>query len=203
MHSGNTGLENRSLVPEATVPSDSAADGRRNFLVEALAVAVGAFVGMVPFAAGLLAFFDPLRRRGGGGEFLPVVSLAKLPDDGIPRPFPVVADRDDAWNHYRAQPLGSVFLRRQGKVVDSVNADCPHLGCMVDFVDDEKIFRCPCHNSLFKPDGERIIPPGGNCPAPRSLDPLKVEIRGEGDAAMVWVKFEKFRAGTPERVVEA
>ena len=35
---------------------------RRNFFAEAAAVVIGGFVGLFPFAAGLAAFLDPLRR---------------------------------------------------------------------------------------------------------------------------------------------
>lgn len=189
------------LVPESAMAGTES--GRRSFLTEALAAAIGAFVGLVPLAAGLMTFFDPLRRRGSAGEFVRIAALDSLPDDGRPRQFPVVADRTDAWNVYPAQPLGSVFLRRTGDEVEALNAVCPHLGCMVDFVPDRDIFRCPCHNSLFEPDGERIIPPGGQCPSPRALDSLAAEVRGEGPAAMVWVKFENFRAGIPEKIPEA
>lgn len=201
MHSPGGQSDNSCQTPEATIYP--AREGRRNFFSEALALAVGAFVGLVPLAAGLMVFFDPLRRRVEAGDFIRIAPLDSLPDDGIPRQFPVVADRDDAWNRYRAQPLGSVFLRRSGPQVDALNAVCPHLGCMVDFLGDRDIFRCPCHNSLFEPNGERIIPPDGNCPSPRSLDPLAAEVRGDGAAAMVWVKFQNFRAGTPERIPEA
>lgn len=201
MHSSGSRPADSPLAPEATIYP--AIDGRRNFFSEALAVAIGAFVGLVPLAAGLMVFFDPLRRRAGAGEFIRIAPLDSLPDDGVPRQFPVVADRDDAWNHYDAQPLGSVFLRRAGGKVEALNAVCPHLGCMVDFIGQRQIFRCPCHNSLFEPDGQRIIPPDGNCPSPRSLDPLEAQVRGEGAAATLWVKFQNFRTGTPERIPDA
>lgn len=190
-------------LPEATLGRGAERDDRRNFLAEALAAAIGAVLGLVPLAAGLMVFLDPLRRRSGAARFVRVAPLDSLSQEGIPRQFPVVADRDDAWNRYPAQPLGSVFLRREGDRVHALNADCPHLGCMVDFLPEEKSFRCPCHDSRFKLDGDRIIPPDGNCPAPRSLDPLVAEVRGKGSGAMVWVKFEKFRAGTPKRIPEA
>lgn len=190
-----------NLPPEASIYG--AAHERRNFLSEGLAVAIGAFVGLVPFLAGLMVYLDPLRRRAAGGDFVRIASLDSLPDDGLPRQYPVVADRNDAWNHYDAQPLGSVFLRRSGDKVEALNAVCPHLGCMVDFLKERDIFRCPCHNSLFEPDGERIIPPDGNCPSPRSLDPLEAQVRGTGATAAVWVKFQNFRTGTAERIPDA
>lgn len=42
---------------------------------------------------------------------------------------------------------------------------CTHLGCTVPWREDEGLFHCPCHSSLFNRKGEVI---GG--PAPRPLD---------------------------------
>jgi len=53
--------------------------GLRNFLKEACAIAICAIVGLVPFASGLVVWLDPLRRKAGGGEFVPVASLNALP----------------------------------------------------------------------------------------------------------------------------
>ena len=43
---------------------------RRSFLEKALATVIGLFVGVFPFAAGLLVFFDPVikKRSSGGGN---------------------------------------------------------------------------------------------------------------------------------------
>jgi len=48
---------------------------------------------------------------------------------------------------------------------------CTHLGCTVPWREDEGIFHCPCHSSLFNQVGEVL---GG--PAPRPLDIFPVEI---------------------------
>ncbi len=51
---------------------------------------------------------------------------------------------------------------------------CTHLGCAVNFDASERLFRCPCHGSVFALDGKVL---GGPAPAPLaraslSLDPL-------------------------------
>src|SRR3990172_6871823 len=48
---------------------------------------------------------------------------------------------------------------------------CTHMGCTVPWREDEGIFHCPCHSSLFNTKGEVL---GG--PAPRPLDIFPIEI---------------------------
>lgn len=156
-------------------------------------------MGLFPLASGLVVLLDPLRRKASGGEFLRVTDVAALPTDGTPRQFPVIADRTDAWNRYRGQPIGSVYLSRQGDAVLALNSVCPHAGCFVDFHRGDGKFRCPCHDSAFEPDGRRI---GPDCPSPRDLDGLEVDATrlAQGE---VWVKFQNFRAGKAEKIPES
>ena len=39
---------------------------RRNFFKEGLCIAIGTLISIVPFAAGLAVYFDPLRRKSAG-----------------------------------------------------------------------------------------------------------------------------------------
>jgi len=48
---------------------------------------------------------------------------------------------------------------------------CTHLGCTVPWREDEHQFHCPCHSSIYTPDGEVI-----SGPAPRPLDLFPIEI---------------------------
>lgn len=50
------------------------------------------------------------------------------------------------------------------------SAVCPHLGCIVNWNNDEKSFDCPCHGSRFATDGTVI-----NGPAKTDLPPIKVK----------------------------
>ena len=56
----------------------------------------------------------------------------------------------------------------------------------------EKIYFCPCHTSEFKLDGTKQ-----NDIPPRHLDTLEIQIRNGGE---VWLKFQNFRATTPEKI---
>jgi nitrite reductase/ring-hydroxylating ferredoxin subunit len=168
---------------------------RRGFLTKLAAVACGGLATLTPVAAGLWAFLDPLRRRGGGGRFLPVTELAAVPDDGVPRRFAVVADRKDAWTGYASEPIGAVWLRREpgAGAVQALSATCPHAGCFVEMEPAEHCFRCPCHNSSFTLDGGIVAP----SPSPRPMDELECRI-GHGGA--VEVKWQNFFTGIAEKV---
>ncbi len=167
--------------------------GRRNFFKSVLASIIGGVLAIVPVIAGLEVFLDPLRRKIGVSSAVRLTSLEALPDDGIPRKFPVLADRIDAWNKFTQIPIGAVYLRRTGNQVQALNAVCPHAGCNVDFLQDRNLYLCPCHNSTFTVAG-RIGDPSS--PAARGLDALDVELRGNE----VWVKFQNFQAGRAEKI---
>lgn len=50
-------------------------------------------------------------------------------------------------------PGHRVWIFRDADGLYAVSAVCPHLGCMVDRQDDGR-FHCPCHGSVFDPQGE-------------------------------------------------
>jgi menaquinol-cytochrome c reductase iron-sulfur subunit len=178
--------------------SNASPPGRRDFLKQALAGLIGAIVGLVPFSAGLLFFLDPLRRRSLAGGLVRVTTLEALPDDGVPRKFPVLATRLDAWNKFTQVPIGAVYLRRTANgPVQAFNVVCPHAGCFVDFLPERGLYLCPCHNSTFTIAGK--IEDRAS-PAARGLDSLEVELRGGTE---VWVKFQNFQAGRAEKIPTA
>jgi menaquinol-cytochrome c reductase iron-sulfur subunit len=172
----------------------SAPPDRRNFLIKAAAVVIGAVVTVVPLVAGFFVALDPLRRKSANGGAVRVTSLNSLPDNGEPRKFSVVATRVDAWNRTPNVPVGAVYLQRfkDGRV-RAFNVVCPHAGCFVDYRPAQNHFHCPCHNSSFSADGKILDP---KSPSPRPLDDLPVEVRG----SEIWVTFQNFRAGVHEKI---
>jgi menaquinol-cytochrome c reductase iron-sulfur subunit len=170
------------------------ANDRRRFLKKALTLGVGGVLGTVPLGAGLTVLLTPLKQKTGRGEAVFISTLDALPADGTPRKFPVVAVRIDAWNRCEG-PIGAVYLRRLERGVHALNVVCPHAGCFVDFSADRAGYFCPCHHSSFALDGAIRDP---RSPAPRGLDELAVEIRGQDQ---VWVKFQNFRSGVPRKLI--
>jgi menaquinol-cytochrome c reductase iron-sulfur subunit len=182
--------------PAALQPTDN---DRRSFAVKLAAGIIGALVAVVPLIAGAVTFFDPLvRRRGGGGKWVRVATLDALPKVGEVYRFGVITEREDKWNLYPPAPIGAVFLRRvsEKEKPEAFTSVCPHLGCSVDFKDG--IYKCPCHNSSWTIDGQRINPE--SCPSPRDLDRLEeVELRNENE---IWVNYKRYRAGKTEKIEE-
>jgi Rieske Fe-S protein len=168
---------------------------RRGFMAQALAIVCGGLSLLVPLGAGLVVFFDPLRRGGALGRMIPVAPLDAVPDDGIPHEFPVVAERVDAWNR-SMEPIGAVYLRRKAgeKGIECLTATCPHAGCFIGYDAQTNTFKCPCHNSQFALDGGIIEP----SPSPRPMDSLDCQVQD----AQVLVKFENFYSGRTEKVVK-
>jgi len=195
---------NPSEGDRSLAEAPSSGGPRRTFLVKALAFLTGGALFVVPTAAGLAFFFNPLLKKRGaksGGEgrrdaegFLPVTPLAAIPTDGKPQIFTVYDDSVDAWNKFGNQPVGRVFLRRlPDGTVTAFNVRCPHLGCAVDYRPSQSDYLCPCHMSAFDLDGHKK-----NEIPPRNLDSLDVKIK---DKTEVWVRYEVFKAGTPDRIV--
>ncbi len=180
------------------VQRDPQSPERRGFLKEALSVVIGGIISLVPVAAGVTVFFDPLRRnKNSGTGAIRVATMSALQNVGVPQKFPVISSRVDAWNKYPQTPIGAVYLMKtDAKTVKAFNVVCPHAGCFVDYNADRSAYLCPCHNSSFALDGSIRDP---KSPSPRGMDELKVEIRNEE----IFVHFQNFRAGTAERIPEA
>jgi Rieske Fe-S protein len=183
-----------SSPPNVASPADGAIE-RRGFFARGGALVVGGLIALVPAASALAVLLDPLRRNGRKGKFLRVAPVSAVPDDGVPRQFPVIAERVDAWNR-SLEPVGAVYVRRQKGAAnpECLSATCPHAGCFVAYDGETKTFKCPCHNSSFAPDGAIIEP----SPSPRAMDALDCKIDGDE----VLVKFENFYAGKAEKIVK-
>ncbi|MCE5267293.1 MAG: Rieske (2Fe-2S) protein [Planctomycetaceae bacterium] len=174
-------------------------EDRRGFLKQVAAITSGAVAFLVPTAAGVATFLNPLRQKAKGSQWLRVAALDSLPTDGTPQRFPVITDRTDAWIQFPAEPVGAVFLRRVGAAVTALQSSCPHAGCTIGYDAQAKCFVCPCHKQpRFDLSGKRVD--GAKSYSPRDMDGLNVEVRNRGE---VWVEFQTFRGGTPTKIAQA
>lgn len=107
---------------------------------------------------------------GSSGNWYPVAKVSELAGTEPLRREVSVEHRAGWGSMLRAQ---AVFVLPGGerRVVSAV---CPHEGCEVDWSGDERKFLCPCHDSIFGPDGARL---GG--PAQRGLDQMPARVNGD------------------------
>jgi menaquinol-cytochrome c reductase iron-sulfur subunit len=174
---------------------------RRGFLAKLFAIAGGCAALLAPAALGAVSFFSPLRQKGGAEVIFELDSIDRLPEDGTPVKFPVIAkELVNAWNRYPNETVGSIYLRRaenvEGKVqVEALQVVCPHAGCTIMYETDEKggKFFCPCHSASFDLSGKRTDEAS---PSPRDMDSLDVEIV---DNRKIRVKFRNFSTGTAKK----
>ena len=173
---------------------------RRGF-IKGASCAIGAAIGVVPMAAGVRMAMDPLSRSETAvdAEFIRLTEVSDL-EPGVPKKFAIVEDKRDKWSRYKDVPVGAVYLLlKKAKVggsgkpeVIAFNTVCPHLGCFVDYRPEQQDYFCPCHDSNFALDGS--LKKGVS---PRGMDTLEAEIR----KGSVWVKFQRFKANTKEKIV--
>lgn len=129
--------------------------GRRNFLLKLCWTGLSLF--LTACLAAMVKFFWP-RVSGRPARSVPV----GFPDDY--QPGQVV---------YQRGP--KVFIARDEKGFLCLSARCTHLGCMVVWNRDHRMFLCPCHGGKFNADGRNV-----EGPPPRPLDLLALRIDENG-----------------------
>jgi cytochrome b6-f complex iron-sulfur subunit len=137
----------------------------RRSVLAALAGAVGVILagaGVWP----LWRFLVPERKRG--GEEQVAVPRSKVEAGGA--------------HFFRFQGHPAVVVQPSPGRFLAFSAVCTHLGCVVTWRPEEKIFFCPCHAGRFSEDGEVL---GG--PPPKPLPRYAVEA-GPGEIVIRKVK---------------
>jgi len=184
--------------PGDDVPAVAPADGeppsadppgavsRRRFLKVATC-AVGGGVGAAVAVPAIGYLLYPVGRGiiTASDEPIDATSLDRLVVGGPPLRVALTASTQrDAWTTIRDVPLGAAWLRRiADRQVEALSSICPHLGCAVAWDGNRRLFKCPCHESAFAPDGSRL-----DGPAERGLDPLPVALDGDR-IKITWVRY--------------
>ncbi len=172
--------------PPATNPS------RRGFL-GALTVMLGGAIAALASVPVLGSLLSPLRtapRTGSGDAPIPVGNVSEFPV-GVPRRVELIRSVTDAWSRSEATTVGAAWVtQHKDGSFTALSTICPHLGCGVNMDKQRGLFACPCHTSAFGLDGKFL-----EGPAPRGMDPLRVEVRGKE----VLVHYQRFKQGIPGR----
>ena len=176
-------MEQNSCIPEAGQEETT----RRRFLKWLLGIiaAVNVFVAGIPFLRSLAGPSAKPRKS----DWLKVVAIGSLPE-GRPVDVRVMAEPVEAFIH--TSVLYSIWvIRHSFNEITAFSPVCPHLGCYYQWDQQLGRFECPCHASVFSPDGKVI-----SGPAPRPLDTLPSKIENGN----LFVKWERFKPGTPEKI---
>ena len=157
--------ENRSGKPSPDQPTS-----RRNFLrwgwrvLGLVALGQGAYLG--------LRFLSSRQSAASTGEMV---------DAGLVSDFaPGTATPFDTARFF--------LIRREDGGFLALSSRCTHLACIVDWEKNRRQFACPCHGSVFNPDGGVVNPP-----APRPLDRFPVSIADGG----------KIQVDTRQRIIRS
>jgi len=100
------------------------------------------------------------------------VELDDNPDDnkGFSRVV-LEYEQKDGWLTSSAKSLAYVRRIKADELI-AISATCTHLGCIVSWDEEEHIFKCPCHNGKYDPEGKVI---SGPPPKPLRRHPVKIE----------------------------
>lgn len=162
---------------------------RRSFLgyiTGAVVTLIGAVVA-VPVIGG---FISPALKKTAGGTWEKLGPLGKFAVDE-PKIAGIALVKKDGWVETRTPRL--VWVIRTGERSFKVyNAQCTHLGCIVDYIPENKTFNSPCHGGVFAAEDGRVL----EGPPPRPLDTLDYKI----EVGEIWVKYQDFRMGIPEKI---
>ena len=129
---------------------------------------------------------------GRGAQFRDSVSSAevggRLGGAGFPPEFESIEARGVTGEEFGTRKR--IPARAQRRIA----AICPHAGCFVSFDQGSDEFKCPCHTSAFKSDGERVKP----SVSPRDLDRLTAKV----EDGSIMVAFANFIAGREEKTAK-
>ncbi len=80
-------------------------------------------------------------------------------------------EKKDGWLTTSAKSLAYVKRVKDDEVI-AISAACTHLGCIVTWDEEQQIFKCPCHDGRYNPQGQVI---SGPPPAPLRRHKTKIE----------------------------
>jgi Rieske Fe-S protein len=136
-------------------------------------------------AAAAIRFLRP-SSSSAGNTWVDVGPIAEL-TGSLPLAKKVAVEEIAGWAKSIEEHLIYVLPDRNHQVLSAV---CPHEGCEVSWQADGKVFACPCHESNFSAEGQRL-----NGPSPRGLDPLPSRIEN----GRLQVQYQSFVNNTQER----
>ena len=151
----------------------TAEPGRRRFfssITNGILTVIGGILGVI---GGGAVLSSTVRRQD---DWLAISALHDLPDNE-PTPVTLSVMRLDGYRE--ALQRRTIFLVKTGESeVAALDATCTHLGCLVAWDAEAKVFKCPCHGGVYDRTG--VVMDG---PPPDPL--MRVATRVDGDRVLV------------------
>ena len=142
---------------------------RRSFYIGAIYAIWAAIVAILGVPALAYLFFPPKLHKE--QEWVEIGDVTRLaPNSPVEMVFR--RNRVDGWKVSSEKGTAWVVKQPDDSIV-AFGPQCTHLGCAYHWDEGKHEFLCPCHNSIFAPDGKVI-----SGPARRPLDRYDVRIDG-------------------------
>ncbi len=125
---------------------------RRQFFGLVWAASLFALIGQI--SKGLLEFITPILEEGAFGTKVRAGRVDEFEIDSV--------------SYFRESRF---YLVRLEEGFIAMYRKCPHLGCVVPWIEEDGLFTCPCHSSIFTIRGEVI---GGPAPRPMNIFPIEI-----------------------------
>ena len=156
--------------------------GRRSFFTVLTSIGTAAVSAFLAVPLVRFALF-PLLRPTTETDWSDAGDASKFANIDQPQQAQIEVKQVDGWRESQVQrPI--YVLPPDGNKNRVLSTICPHLGCEVQWQQDSKEFHCPCHGSVFGPDGSLI-----QGPAPRGMDSLEARV----DNGKLMVLYQYFR----------
>jgi len=175
--------DSRNLAPEAR--QERVLDAARKAKKDA-ASSRRTFVGSAAMVTGWAAF-------GAGAGVSTLASVRFMMPNVLEEPDPRVRvgklqkylEMEAGGVNEDYKPQGIWMIRLEERIA-ALNIICTHLGCIPNWLPNDRKFKCPCHGSGYRPNG--VIFEG---PTPRPLERFRIII---ADGLVVVDKSKKFQA---------
>jgi menaquinol-cytochrome c reductase iron-sulfur subunit len=142
---------------------------RRSFFIGAIYGIWGVIAAAMGLPALVYLLLPPKIRQE--NEWVDIGDISKLtPNSPVEMTFR--RNRVDGWKITSEKSTAWVVKQPDNQIV-AFGPQCTHLGCAYHWEDAKNEFLCPCHSSLFSPDGKVV-----SGPAPRPLDRYQSKVQG-------------------------
>lgn len=173
-------------VTDLDTPENDPTIGRRRFLTWGI-YGIGAAVTLALAVPAVGYFIAPVV-SGNTDLQVPVGNVTDFANQTTPKQIDLNYEYKDEFKQVSGVATVYVQATKAGAATGAdfrvLSPICTHLGCLVAFDDAAKLFKCPCHGSVFKIDGTVQNPP-----ASKPLNSYKVDVK---DGKLVFNPLQAF-----------